>query len=284
MTTNGPAPALVSVHGGHSADFCSHARDTLEEVVAAYYAQGFAWVGITEHMPSVSEELVPPEERDAGLDARAMHERFLRYMITCRTLQADYRDKLPLFVAFEVDTCGDYLPFVQQLIETSKPDYIVGSVHHVRDIVIDASAELYAHAAGVAGGVEQLYCDYFDRQYEMLCALRPAVVGHFDLIRMFDRDYVERLRAPAVATRIERNLAKIRELGSIIDFNVRALAKGQAEPYVSGSILDRAHELGICVVPGDDSHGVASVGAHLQEGIDALVKRGFDTAWATPSS
>ncbi len=47
MTTSAP-PALVSIHGGHSGEFCQHAGDSLEAILEAYAAQGFAWVGITE--------------------------------------------------------------------------------------------------------------------------------------------------------------------------------------------------------------------------------------------
>ena len=32
---------LVSVHGGHSVEFCSHARDRLSEIVARYAELGF---------------------------------------------------------------------------------------------------------------------------------------------------------------------------------------------------------------------------------------------------
>ncbi|MCZ6839248.1 MAG: hypothetical protein O7G13_08210 [Alphaproteobacteria bacterium] len=34
-------PRYVSVHGGHSATFCSHAEDTLEKVVERYIELNF---------------------------------------------------------------------------------------------------------------------------------------------------------------------------------------------------------------------------------------------------
>jgi histidinol-phosphatase (PHP family) len=64
---------------------------------------------------------------------------------------------------------------------------------------------------------------------------------------------------------------------------VRALAKGADEPYVARSILLEARELGISVVPGDDSHSVDSVGQNLEAGIRILRDLGFDTRWRTPS-
>ena len=54
------------------------------------------------------------------------------------------------------------------------------------------------------------------------------------------------------------------------------------EPYVSAPILDQALELGIALIPGDDSHGVATVGRQLATGIRILRERGFDTHWRRP--
>lgn len=277
------SPQLVSVHGGHSGEFCSHARDTLEEVVDAYARKGFAWVGITEHMPAVSDELVPPEERAAGLDAQAMYDRFEEYIARCRELKARYADTLPIYVGFETEVCTGSVRFVKRLIERFAPDYLVGSVHHVSDVCIDSSPELYARVAKSCGGVDALYCLYFDHQRDLIESLKPSVIGHFDLIRLLDPDYRHRFARPAIQRRIVANLRKIAKLGLILDFNVRALAKGQHEPYVSRPILQEARSQGIALVPGDDSHGVESVGQHCKEGIALLQRLGFDTNWKRPA-
>jgi histidinol-phosphatase (PHP family) len=54
------------------------------------------------------------------------------------------------------------------------------------------------------------------------------------------------------------------------------------EPYVSAPILALARELSISVVPGDDSHGVAGVGLHIEKGIELLLHTGFDGKWKRP--
>ncbi len=80
-------PNLVSVHGGHSGEFCCHAKDTLEEIIKAYIKRGFSWVGITEHMPFSSNELFYPEEKEAGFDVQETYRRFAGYISKCRKLQ-----------------------------------------------------------------------------------------------------------------------------------------------------------------------------------------------------
>ena len=213
--------ARVSIHGGHSKEFGDANDSSLEEVVRAYADKGFKWVGITEHIPPASADFLFPQEIEAGQTLESRMERFTEYFSVARRLQKKYR---------------------------------VGSVHHVRDICIDGLPEWYAQAVEEAGGIDALFCDYFDQQYELVEELEPEVVGHFDLIRMHDRDYRQRLEIPKIKKRIRRNLEKIKALGSILDFNLRAFEKGGSEPYVSKSILEMALELGVPCVPGDDSH------------------------------
>lgn len=276
------ATILASAHGGHSIDFCGHAIDSLEDIVKAYIERGFTWFGITEHMPPTSDKFTFDEERALGLDVAAQHQRFDRYMTTCKALQSTYADEVDLYVGFECEAYTGAFESTTQLIEKHQPDYIVGSVHHVYDIMIDGSPALYAQATAKAGGVEALYCRYFDLQLEMIETLRPAVVGHFDLIRLRDPDYKIRLQDGEIQRHIRRNLERIRALDLILDFNLAALDKGADEPYVSAPILDVALELGLALVPGDDSHGVATVGRHFETGTRILKERGFDTNWRRP--
>ncbi|MBM9603558.1 histidinol-phosphatase [Desulfopila inferna] len=276
-------PARVSVHGGHSGQFCSHATDSLEEIIEAYIATGFSWVGITEHMPALADEFLYPEEKKAGFTVEFLNHRFGQYVREGRRLQHKYRHQVILFVGMEIETCKGYREMVGRFLEEFEPDYIVGSVHHVDDMPIDYSPDMYAEAAHSAGGMDNLYCRYFDQQFEMLKYFKPAVVGHFDLIRIYDPQYRNRLKKPPVMERIERNLDFIQQEGLILDYNLRALLKGADEPYVSREILSLARQREIAVVPGDDSHGADSIGLYIDRAMLELEKLGFNTNWRTPA-
>jgi histidinol-phosphatase (PHP family) len=279
MTT---APLPVSIHGGHSAQFCSHAKNSLEEIVQAYIDRGFPWVGITEHMPPASDAYLYPEEKREGLDAGALLERFAEYITVCRRLQARYRDRIEIWVGFETEYYMGSLDLTRRLIAQFSPDYVVGSVHHVKEIPFDYSPERYREAADRCGGIDGLYAAYFDQQYEMLRALNPRVVGHLDLIRIYDPEYSTRLVKPGIWKKILRNLACVRQLGLILDFNLRPLSRGEKEPYLSAPILKQAVHMGIDVIPGDDSHGVDTIGAHMAAAIEMLQAAGAPTRWPKP--
>lgn len=275
-------PRPVSIHGGHSGQFCAHAKDTLESVLLAYIERGYAWVGITEHMPPVADDFVYPEEQSAGLNARALQARFADYMATCRRLQAKFAHAIRVYVGFETETYSGSLDFAKTLISTFSPDYIVGSVHHVKDISFDMSKISYDAAAAACGGIDGLYSAYFDQQYDMIQALKPRVVGHLDIIRIYDADYRSRLLKPLIWEKIVRNLKLIQHLDLILDFNLRPLSRGEKEPYLSAPILGKARDLGIAIVPGDDSHGLGDIDAHMHRAIEILQAAGLSTSWRTP--
>lgn len=274
--------SFVSVHGGHSGQFCHHATDTLEEIIQLYIDRQYSWVGITEHSPAISEQLLYPDQKAAGLTPEFLYNRFANYIKECRRLQEKYRSQIRIFAAMEIETYSGYQEFIPALINKFQPDYIVGSVHFVSDMGFDYSREQYDKTVEAVGGILSMYCRYFDQQYEMIKLLEPSVVGHFDLIRIFDPGYKERLLQPEIMERIERNLDLIAELDLIMDFNLRSLLKGADEPYISRVILEKAVQRGIKVVPGDDSHGLGSIGINMEKAIAILDRMGCDTNWPEP--
>tara|TARA_R110000824_G_scaffold336_4_gene1966 strand:- start:22531 stop:23403 length:873 start_codon:yes stop_codon:yes gene_type:complete len=272
----------VSVHGGHSGQFCQHAHDDLKSIINAYITQGFKWVGITEHIPPLSDAMRYPDEVEAGLNAAFLQERFAEYFRLGRELQKKYSDQIEILLAFEIETYAGSVEYIHELINRYQPDYLVGSLHHVDGIGIDYNREHYHQALAKAGSIEQLYCHYFDAQFAMLQEFCPAVVAHFDLIRIFDPNYLSTLSSPKVAERVERNLDFIASNELIMDFNLRGFDK-TLEQYPSLPVLKKALARQIAVVPGDDSHGVSSVGRNYEQGLAVLANLDAPVAWKKPA-
>lgn len=272
---------LISLHGGHSGEFCCHASGTLEEVIRGYLERGFTRVGITEHIPPVEDRYLYPDEAAAGFDAAALRRRFVRFVARGRELQEKYAPRIAIRIGLETESWPGYGPAVRELVETFRPDYLVGSIHHIRGISFDYSPAEYRAAVRESGGIEELYCRYFDLQLEMIERLRPGVVGHLDLIRIHDPGWRERLERPEIAGRIRRNLERMAALSLILDCNCRLLPEG-GETYPAREILSRARRLGVAAVPGDDSHSPEEAGQGIPEGIELLKELGFSTDWPRP--
>ena len=127
---------------------------------------------------------------------------------------------------------------VKGLLSKYQLDVFIGSVHHVHTIPIDYDRKLYIDAREKAGGIDELlFEDYFDLQYEMLKALKPPIVGHFDLIRlMSDHPDAKFSQSAVVWQKILRNLELIAGYGGVIELNSAALRKGMKEPYPTAEI------------------------------------------------
>lgn len=270
---------LISLHGGHSSDFCRHAHDPLDRIVAAYQRSGFSIVGITEHIPPLNNAMRYPDEAAAGMDAADMLDRFERYFETARRLKREYSGEMKILVGFETEWYPGAREFIQDLIAKHSPDYLIGSVHHIGETCFDFDEDSYTRATALSGGLDQLYEKYFDLQLEMINCLCPAVVGHFDLIRRFDRDYQTRMNKPHIQRRIERNLELVADKELLLDLNTRAYMNGFDEPYPCRAIIEQARRMEISMVPGDDSHDVAGVGFGIEQAIHMLGNAGFDTDW-----
>lgn len=273
---------LISLHGGHSGQFCNHAKDSLEEVILGYLDRGFTRVGISEHMPMPDDDLLYPDEKGKGLTADKMLENFARYFKELERLQKKFQDRITIYKGFETETVTGWQERAADLIRRFRPDYVVGSVHHVHDVCFDYAPESREGLVRDLGSEEALYLAYFDAQHEMLKILQPFVVGHFDIIRIYDPDFEERMKTPEIRKRIERNLDLIASLGLNLDYNLRPLARGEAQPYLAPMILDMARDRGIAVIPGDDSHSRAQAGAFVADAVENLAALGFSTQWPEP--
>jgi histidinol-phosphatase (PHP family) len=274
---------LISLHGGHSGRYCHHAEDLLEDIIKRYMDLGFTKVGITEHTPPISDKFLYPDEKADGLTALEINKKFKHYFKTINELKVKYASKIHIFTGMETESYTGYMGHINKLILKFKPDYIVGSVHHVDDICFDYSKKKYEKLALKIGSYDLMYEKYFDLQYEMIKKLKPFIIGHFDLIRIHDPDYKNRLVLPEIRQKIIRNLELIKSLNLVMDFNLRPLSKGGKEPYITASILKTAGQMGIRVVPGDDSHSIKQAGLNVDVAIKILEAHGFETRkWPDP--
>jgi len=123
---------------------------------------------------------------------------------------------------------------IRSLQSQYKFDFFVGSVHHVNAIPIDFDRQMYLRALADVGGTEdKLFEAYFDAQYEMLTQLRPAVVGHWDLIRLFSENPTKPLAeyGSGVWNRVVRNVDFVLSYRGLTELNSASFRKGWDEPY-----------------------------------------------------
>lgn len=278
----------VSLHGGHSGEFCDHAEGTLREMLEAAVTAGYHTFGVSEHAPRLEERFLYSEERALGWDLAKITDDFTRYRAAIQTLAQEFSDRLIVLRGFEaevVPTAG-YVRLMRGFREEKLPDgspvfdYFVGSVHYVDELQIDGRPETYAKAVTAFGSLEKLAVRYYETVAEMASALRPDVVGHLDLIKKncakagFDPADLE---TPAVHAALDHALEVIQRQGAILDLNTAGWRKGLGEPYPSPRLIREANRRNIPFCFGDDSHRTAEVGTGIEEARNVLLDCGVST-------
>lgn len=266
-------PWKVSLHGGHSGEFCEHAVSNLRAVIEAAVEAGYSVFGVSEHAPRSQQRFLYESEQEKGYTLDRLHAEFDAYAAEVNRLSTQFNDRLTVLCGFEAEIVPAESYKEEMLAIRPKFEYMVGSVHYVDEVQIDGSPDEFETALAAAGGIEPLAVRYYEHVAEMAEALRPEVVGHLDLIRRrapLDAD----LETPAIARAAERALEAVQSVDAILDLNTAGWRKGLGGPYPAPWLVKKAQAMGLGLCFGDDSHGPADVGAGVEDARRYLIENG----------
>lgn len=269
---------MVSLHGGHSGEFCEHAQGTLEATLEAAIAAGYHTFGVSEHAPRLGERFLYVEEVAGGWDVARLEADFHAYAKRAAELVESMAGRLVVLRGFETEAVPSdrYVEIMRSYRERYAFDFMVGSVHHVNEIGIDGPMDEHAEALERAGGQEALALQYYADLADMIEALEPDVVSHFDLVRK-NAPSEEAVDTPAIRQAAYRALDAARDRGCILDLNLAGYRRCLNRPYPAAWIVERAVELGVPFCFGDDSHSPEQVGAGIEDGRQYLLSHGVRT-------
>ncbi|KAJ8324686.1 hypothetical protein O5D80_006929 [Batrachochytrium dendrobatidis] len=277
-----------------------HAAGQLEDVVKRAIELGFQVYGLTEHMPRTRlQDLYPEESHLTPSDLAIL---FSDFYIHAQALQAKYKDQITLLIGMETELIHEAtLGEIKSICQKTLFDYLVGSVHHVRGFPIDFDepgfTKLEKHLVDqiafgsnqtVASdllkdasiGTEMAFQEYFDAQYSLIDQIRPAVVAHFDLVRLFRPTFP---LSQQVWTKIDRNIQLISQYGGLVEINSRAWKKQLRDAYPQRDILKKMIDAGLRFCVSDDSHGPKDVGMHYDRLAVYLAEMGIhEISYPTP--
>lgn len=276
-------------HHSHSGDYVSHAVDKLEDIIAKVDSMGFTHFCLTEHMPRLSNDFLYPEEIEKGYKKEDLLQNFRNYIEHATRVQKEYNSKsgVKLLVGFEIEGLDDeHISFSDEILSQYPINMTVGSVHYLHKIPIDFSAELWLGARDQSKDktARGLYKDYFDLQFEVISRLKPNVIGHFDLIRLFEpkdeidpttgikiRDINLEKDWPEVWEGIVKNIKFAVNYGALFELNSAAIRKGWDSPYPKKDISLIIKDNGGRFCLSDDSHGLKQVGLNFHKVRDYVV-------------
>lgn len=279
---------MVHSHHSHSGTYCCHASTPLDEMIQTAIDKKFATFALTEHVPRLDREFIYPEE--SHLSVEDLMATFERFIVDARNFQkkvnTDKSNNTTLLVGFESEggINDDHLQMCLKFKERFAVDLVVGSVHHVDGIPIDFDASEWNRALDVigSGDVVQLYAKYFETVYIMIKTLKPEIVAHFDLIRLFtplELEIPDLCEHKDIWNWIEKSVDLIVEMDLLVELNSSAIRKGWPTPYPKPDVFKYMISKGIKFCLSDDSHKFDQVGLNYHKVLAYLQQYDVNTVW-----
>ncbi len=267
-----------SLHGGHSREFCDHARSSLQEMLESAVQAGIHTFAVTEHAPRIDRRFLYPNEVAMGWTVDTLIDNFYRYAHTMPAVIDAFADRLAVLKGFEIEVVpsAGYVAMMRDYRARYGFELMVGSVHYVQEISIDGSVEEFEQAMDACGGLEPLAVRYYQTVAEMVQALQPEVVGHLDLIRLNGHRFGS-VETPAIRRAVEQTLEAIRAVDAIVELNTAGWRKGLDEPYPASWLVQMAQRMGVPFCLGDDSHSVEQVAFSFERAREYLLANGVRT-------
>ena len=267
----------------HTHTYLCDGKNTPKEMVERAIELGFRSLGFSGHQYSI---------QDSDYAMSPISE--LKYRDEVLALREEYQNQIQVYLGIERDYCCE---------TTQGFDYVIGSTHHLlKDGIwmsVDHSPKIMEEGVKLLfNGDYMAYAEaYYDLESKVLEKTGGQIVGHFDLVTVFNQGnaYFDE-NDPAYRSAARKSMEGIvesfvsnkrskdlpagfpEELGVMIEttgmpifeINTGATAKGRKDlPYPAPFLVEILADMGVPMVMNSDCHDKR----YLDFGFDALINR-----------
>lgn len=232
----------------HTHTIFSDGKNTPEKMILSAISCGMKKIGISDHSYTAFDQSYCIKK-----------EKLAEYRETLSDLKKKYSDRIEVLVGIEQDYYSEE--------PTDGYDYVIGSVHYFRlggeYIAVDESPDVLTAAAKryFDGDIMGLVEDYYATVSDVVGRTNADIIGHFDLIKKFNRGGVlfdeasPRYRA-AVTAALDRLIPR----GALFEINTGAIWRGlRDDPYPSPEWIKYIAERGGRFILSSDSHSARTL-------------------------
>ena len=245
---------------GHGADVSEyHTQANAERYRAAAEERGIVELGVSEHVYRFVQAL---EVWRHPFWETFAHDDIDEYC-------AFVREHTDLRLGIEADFVPGAEDRMANLLEARPFDYVVGSVHFMRDGAVD----MEDYGVWSSGrGPEEIWRRYFESIGEAARSGLFDILAHPDLVKVWGPD---RPRPDGDLRRYyELALEGIAESGIAVEVSTAGLRKRARELYPAPAFLEMCVEAGAPVALSSDAHRPEDVGADYDQALELLERLG----------
>ncbi len=235
---------------------CNHAKGSMQSYIERAIEEGIDIYGFSEHAPMDFDE-----------HYRLKFDEMTLYANEVKDLQEKYKDDIKILLGYEVDYLKGHL---DQRVLTANVDYLIGSVHFLGEWGFDHPDHKDEYKNR---DIDQIWQEYFDNIEAMAKSNHFDIVGHLDLIKIFNFMPKKDIRLLA-----KNALKAIKKSNMVIELNTAGVRKPCKEIYPSPSLLEMAYELNIPITFSSDAHAIGQVGYKYDEATTLAKNIGYRQA------
>jgi histidinol-phosphatase (PHP family) len=221
--------------------------------------QGIAELGVSEHVYRFRQALEVWQHPFWRSQAHEDLEDYASFV----------REQTDLRLGIEADFVPGREDRMANLLQSIDFDYVIGSVHFVREVAVDhPDYDVWEQA----GSADEVWRRYFDTLAEAARSGLFDILAHPDLVKVWGR---ERPRPEGDLRRFyEPAIEAIAESGIAVELSTAGLRKPVGELYPAPEFLEMAVDAGAPIALSSDAHRPADVGHRYADALALLERLG----------
>ena len=236
---------------------------------------GFNLLGFTEHSPL-------PFENTFSFKKETKDE----YITLINALKHQYSSQIAIYSGMEMDYIPGMSANFSKVKAEYKLDYLIGSVHLVRpenndELWFTDGPDYRTYDQGLnelfGGDIRKAVTTYYNQLNEMIESQYFDIIGHFDKIKMHNRDRFFREDEPWYIALVKETLELLQDRDIIVEVNTRGIYKKRSETTYPGlDILKQIKTMRIPVMVNSDAHKTHELDGEFEYGFSLLKEAGID--------
>jgi histidinol-phosphatase (PHP family) len=184
------------------------------------------------------------------------------------------RGETDLRLGIEADFVAGRESRIARFLEAREWDFVVGSVHFVRDAAVDLEGPEWEHVWGRGDSADRVWQRYFETLAEAAGSGLYDIIAHPDLVKVWGRarPFPERdprrYYEPAVQAMLDAGVA--------MEVSTAGLRKPAGELYPGPALLEMAVDAGLPIALSSDAHTPEQLGFRYEEAVAALRAAGVE--------
>ncbi len=259
----------------HTHTLYSDGSSQPEDFISQAIAKGFNILGFTEHSPL-------PFENTFSFKKEYREE----YMALMNTLKQKYSAQIAVYSGMEMDYIPGMSENFAKVKEEYRLDYIIGSVHLVRpadsgELWFTDGSNYQTYDQGLnelfSGDIRKAVSTYYQQLNEMIETQHIDMIGHFDKVKMHNRDRFFKEDEPWYKALVSETLDLLQDRDIIVEVNTRGIYKQRSESTYPGlEILKQIKEKRIPVMINSDAHQPHELDLAFEHGFSLLKEAGIN--------